>query len=329
MTIEKLPSGSYRIKQMYKGKYFSITCDHKPSQKEALMLLSDKMQDADLVKSSTSFEKCSHKYIESKSNILSPSTIGGYEKVLRQISDNFKNKNIYDITQLDIQQEINRYAAGRKPKTVANMHGFISAVLGLFRPNMNISTTLPQKVKFEPYTPTEDDIKTILEESKSNIDYHIMFQLGVLGLRRSEACCISPDDIEGNLLSIDKAIVYDKDGKLVIKHMTKTTEGKRTIYLPNQLIEEIKTYGKQFDKLPSNLVAELHRIQDRKKIQRFRFHDLRHFYASYCHAQGMSDADILASGGWQSDYTMKRVYRHAMEEEKIKNQQNVANKILL
>lgn len=325
MKIEKLPSGSYRIRQAYKGQRYSIVVDHKPSQKEALLLMSDKLQD--VTGSTGTFNAKAREYIDSKSNILSPSTIGGYEKILRNISDDFKKLNINDIDQLDVQKEINRYADGRSPKSVRNLHGFISSVLSLFRPNMVLRTTLPQKIKYEGYVPTEDDIRKILTAS-SGTPYHVPFQLGVLGMRRSEVCAASPDDIHGNMLSIDKALVYDKDNKLITKLYTKTTEGKRSIFLPDSLISEINSQGKVFDMLPSNLVAELHRIQKRLSIPEFRFHDLRHFYASYSHEQGMSDADIMASGGWSSDYVMKSVYRHSMEKSKEENQMKIANGIL-
>ena len=33
MKIEKLPSGSYRIRKMYKGKTYTVIFDYKPTQK--------------------------------------------------------------------------------------------------------------------------------------------------------------------------------------------------------------------------------------------------------------------------------------------------------
>lgn len=63
---------------------------------------------------------------------------------------------MYDITALDVQKEINRYSVGHSPKTVYNFHGFISPILGMFRPNLKLNTTLPQKVKNEPYIPFHD-----------------------------------------------------------------------------------------------------------------------------------------------------------------------------
>lgn len=326
MKIEQLPSGSYRIRKTYNKKVYTIVFDHKPSQKEITMALADKMENCDSYQSGT-FESKAKEYIKVKSNVLSPSTIGGYEKVLRCISDEFKQTNIINIDQIMIQKEINDYSVGRAPKTVKNMYGFITAVFGLFRPSMSINVTLPQAIKFEPYLPKEEEIKAILKAVKGT-DYSIPFQLGVLGMRRSEVCAASIDKINGSFLLIDSAYVFDANNKPLIKQLTKTTEGKREIYLPDSLIEEISQKGYIFSKQPHNLVRVLHEKQDELNIPRFRFHDLRHFYASYAHENGMSDAEIMASGGWSSDYTMKTIYRHAMEKEKQSKQKKIASGLI-
>ena len=39
MKIEKLPSGSYRIRKTYKGKTYAVIFDHKPTQKEAMQAM--------------------------------------------------------------------------------------------------------------------------------------------------------------------------------------------------------------------------------------------------------------------------------------------------
>jgi hypothetical protein len=41
MNISKLKSGSYRIRETRKGKTYSVTVDHKPTQAEARALLDD------------------------------------------------------------------------------------------------------------------------------------------------------------------------------------------------------------------------------------------------------------------------------------------------
>ena len=44
MKIEKLKSGSYRIRKMYKGLVYSVVVDYKPTQKEALILLAHELK---------------------------------------------------------------------------------------------------------------------------------------------------------------------------------------------------------------------------------------------------------------------------------------------
>lgn len=296
--------------------------DHKPTQAEILSALGEK----DFSAKKGSFLYCANSYIESKSNVLSPSTIKAYQSILDSvIPDDFKKKNIAQIDQQDIQYLINDYASEHSPKSVRNLHGFISAVLRQFRPQMRIYTTLPQKCPNEPYTPTEEDIRRILDASKDDKTYHVAFQLGVMGLRRSEICALTLDDIDGNTLTIDKAYVQGIGNKWYVKS-TKTTAGTRKIYIPDSLIAEIKENGCIYEGYPNKMYVALKRYQDKLGIPRFRFHDLRHFFASYAHSKGIPDADIMASGGWKSDYTMKQIYRHELSAEK--SQKIVYNSLL-
>ena len=39
MKIEKLPSGSYRIRKMYKGQMYTVVFNEKPTQKEAMQAM--------------------------------------------------------------------------------------------------------------------------------------------------------------------------------------------------------------------------------------------------------------------------------------------------
>lgn len=316
MKIEQTPSGKYRVRKMVNGVTTVITFDHKPSKAEVINSISERLK---AVPKKGTFLSCAKSYIKSKSNVISPSTIKGYTSVLNSISEDFKKMDLSNITQIDIQTVINDYAADHAPKTVRNLHGFISAVMKQYRPDMVIYTTLPQKDVIELYIPTEDDIKKILEACKDVPFYHIPFQLGIMGLRRSEVCALTLHDISGNTLTINKALVKDVNNNWIVKK-TKTAAGTREIYVPDQLVKEIRQYGKIFEGNPTTLLYGLNKYQDKLGIPRFRFHDLRHFFASYAHSQGISDADIMASGGWKSDYTMKSIYRHEMNAREAQKQ---------
>lgn len=309
MKIEKISGKTYRVRKQINGEKITLTFDHKPTQMEIFEALSSR----DPISNKDTFEECARAYISSKSNVLSPSTIRGYNAVLRTMPDDFKSLSISKITQIDIQTLINNNASIHKPKTTRNLHGFISAVLRQYRPSLNLYTTLPKKAEIEYYTPSEDDIKRILTASSNKPFYHIPFQLGVMGLRRSEICALTLDDIKDNILTINKSMVMDINSNWVVKPSSKTDAGNRNIYIPAALVEEITKQGFIYKGKPGSLLDGLNSYQDKLNIPRFRFHDLRHFFASYAHSQGISDADIMASGGWKSDHTMKRVYRHEMK----------------
>ena len=89
MTIEKLPSGNYRITEMRNGIRIRTSIDHKPTQREAKELIEKKINS---YSNSTSFKAAAESYIKSKQNVLSPATIRGYYSLLNNMSDSFKNK---------------------------------------------------------------------------------------------------------------------------------------------------------------------------------------------------------------------------------------------
>ena len=326
MKIECLKNDTYRVRKMVKGVAYTAYFDHEPTQKEALIALAEKMQSAEQGAVKGSFESYCDKYIESRENILSPSTIAGYKKLKKYLSPEFKRKNLYDIGQFDIDVEINKFSSGHAPKYVRNLHGFISAVLRTFRPSMKISTSLPQKKKFEHNLPTEEAVKKILEASKGS-PYHIAFQLAVLGMRRSEICGATIDDLNGNTLTINKASLYDENYKVVTRDNTKTEASTREIYLPDDLVQEINEAGEIFRYNPQALTRALHKYQDMLGLERFRLHDFRGYFASYAHSLGIPDIYIIKMGGWKTDHVMKAVYRDALKDKNKEMQQKITESL--
>lgn len=322
MTIEKA-GNKWRITQMHNGIRYRISLDYKPSKKEAEMLISEKIGTSSPTGSrQDTFEKSAEKYIIIKSNVLSPSTIRGYRTIIKSLSESFKHTKTCEVSQELIQKEINDYSVEHSAKSTINLHGFISAVLGVYNPSMKISTTLPQKRKYEAVTPSEEDIKTILNDV-AGTKYEVPFRLGCYGMRRGEICAITAADLDGNMLHIDKAKVLTQEGQWIIKPFPKTTESERTIYIDDEVAELLKNQGYAYTENPERLSKHLHSIQKRLNLPRFRFHDLRAYYASMAHALGIVDACIMANGGWSSTNILNRVYKRTFEEKQID-----ANRIL-
>lgn len=323
MKIEKLPSGNYRVRKMFRGKTYTVIFDHEPDQREAFRAVSDEMENEKEKSTKMTFRQAAEEYISVKENILSPSTIREYTRNIDRLSDKFTSIKIADITALDVQKEINALSKDKSPKTVRNYHGFISAVLGMFRPRLILNTTLPQSVKNEPYIPSDDDIKQILKAIE-NTQFEIPVLLACYGLRRSEICALTLDDLDGNTFTINKAMVMDSEKEWVIK-TTKTTDSTRDVIIPPILAEKIRTQGFIYQGHPNSISKHLTRLQDRLGMPHFSIHKLRHYFASKMSELGIPVEDILKMGGWRSDHVMKNVYRHSLQTKKA--QQEASDKL--
>ena len=314
MTVEKLPSGNYRISEMRNGIRTRITLDHKPTKAEARDLIEARLG---IVNDTTPFKRAAETYIESKSNILSPSSIRGYTSIVKHLPDNFLNAPICSINHSTLQILINSLSSQYKPKTVRNTSAFIMSVLKFFDFEIK-SPSLPAKEIKIDYIPTEEDIKRILAEVKGT-KYEVPFVLGTLGLRRSEICALTKEDLNGNVLTINKALVLDKHNVWTLKHTTKTDKSTRTVVVPDYIAELIRKDG-ACPCTPHSLYWKLQRVQVSLDIPRFPFHKLRHFFASYLHENGFTDKQIQEMGGWATGNIMKSVYQHAMSMDSAKSE---------
>lgn len=325
MKIEKRSGDSYRVRKMYKGQMYTATFDYKPTQKEAMQAMAKELEKVKSDHVHMTFKRAAESYVDMKRNVLSPRTIKEYSETAKRLPEWFCRLPVSDIDQIQINRLVNELSKDKSPKTVRNYHGFITAVLGTFYPNLKIYTTLPQRVKSEPYTPSQEDVKRILEEVRDT-PFEIPITLACYGMRRSEICALTPGDIEGDTVRINKAMVQGESKKWVIK-TTKTIESTRNIIIPQELADKIKGQGYIYRGHPGNITKHLERVEDRLQIPRFPLHKLRHYFASQMSALGVPEADILKMGGWETDHVMKSVYRHSMMDKEEQAKREAAEKL--
>jgi len=335
MKIEKR-SGSYRVQKMINGKRYSLTFADKPTKKE----IEEEVQRirntsiTTLNASNRTFKECAEELLVIKDNVLRTSTKRGYRSYLRNLDEDFKKTKLKDIDNVVLQKLINDLSKKNSPKTVENKYTFVIEVLATFSPDVRFNVNLPQAINYEYYIPTSEEVKAILDIT--NEKYYPIFLLGCHGLRWSEVMALSVDDIQNNEVRITKAKVYDDIKKeWIIEEYTKTTESKRNVPIDERLANVFIERGYVYKGNNTNTLDYLHRRQDDLGIPHFRFHDLRHYFATELDRsydedgnKTFSDKDIQRLGGWKSDHVMKRVYQHNRVDKNEQLRRKVSSTIM-
>lgn len=288
------------------------------------------LHEGDSPTESMTIRQACESYIASKDSVLSPATIRGYWIIVNNRLSGIMNVNVSDITQIQIQREMNAEAKKYSAKTVHNDHGFLASVLSMFRPDFTLHTRLPQKQQKAPHVPSNNEIETLMKQiESSDCELYKALLLAAFGsLRRSEICALTYDDISGDVISINKAMVPDKNNEYVIKHTTKSDAGTRLVTMPHDIILKLRYYSESDMIVQHNPRSVTHRFRtaiQRAGLEHFRFHDLRHYQASILHAMGVPDQYIMARGGWKTDTTLKSVYRHQMDDKRHEVENNICN----
>ena len=341
-TAKKLPSGSWRCRvyshteevlqpdgtKKEKKIYKSFTCDD-PTPKgkrkcEAEAAAWADRKEFQLARSNKlTFGDALDQYIEARSAVLSPGTIREYKRSRKKDLQELMEKQLDRITQNDIQKAINKEALTHSPKSVKNMHGLVSAVFDVYRPDFRLKTKLPEKVRPKLNIPSESDIKRLLEVVKDT-DMEVPVLLAAFGpMRRGEICALDSDHINGNVVHVEYSIAMN-DKREWVKKRPKSYAGDRYITFPDFVIAKISNINGNITELnPGMITNRFNRILKRYEIPGFRFHDLRHYSASMLHAMNVPDHYIMQRGGWGSDTVLKQVYRHVLEEETKKQNDRI------
>ncbi len=327
VRLQKLDSGSYRARvNMGNGKYKSFTGKDKrdvqlrAAQFEAQIKVERSCENP---YAAMTLSEAMEKYIESKENILSPKTVREYKQLKKKYLLKLQNLSLYDITQSDIQVAINIESANHAPKTVRNIHGLLSSTLKMFRPEMRLTTTLPQKIKPDIVIPEENDIVALFNQVyNTEIEIPVLLA-AVCGMRQSEISALrwNSVDFQKGVISINAAKVLDENNKYVEK-VTKSTSGKRTIKMLPQMKEALARHydpQKEFvTDLKSNNIYKHYKRALKKCCpnKNYTFHELRHYAASVMIMLGIPLKYIADYLGHETEDMVKRVYGHIMLDKK-------------
>ena len=162
---------------------------------------------------------------------------------------------------------------------------------------------------------TDEEMRILLKATEGT-ELGLAIRLAAfIPARRSEICAICPKtDIEGNFITINKAMVQNPDREWVIKQ-PKTYSGYRTVEMPPEIIKLIPKNADKAISCHPDILYERFRNKLKELGLSFRFHDLRHYGATFLHAQGVPDKYIMQRGGWSSVATLQNIYTHCLPEK--------------
>lgn len=249
-------------------------------------------------------------YIELKRPILSPSTIAGYEKILRCNFADFMHVRVSQLTKLKCQQMVAEESRRISAKSVANAWGFISSALRMYGYEFKVS--LPERADKVVQIPSP----SVLIPAIVGSDVELPCLLAVwCGLTMSEIQGVQKDDIKGDLLVIDRVVV-DVNGVPTVKDQGKEEKRTRAVRLPQYVQDRFVDWDGTWMRPKSIYKAWAKLLRD-NDLPHMTFHQLRHSFATTGAMLNIPAKVMMEKGGWKTPYTMERVYQHTFTRDRI------------
>ena len=258
------------------------------------------------------------RYINARKASLSPSTIKYYHKCMRTSFQSLMDKDINKIKESDVQIEVNKLALVNEPKTVKNKYGLFMSVMKKYAHRPPQEIFLPKRKKSDIYIPTKEEVEVLLESVKGT-KYEIPIMLGAFcGLRRGEVTALTWNDVDvtRKVIHINKAIGDSEQG--YITKAPKSYAGYRDVDIPDRLFSVL--CERQRKGLPlidisiHALTKRFPRLLERAGLPKFRYHDLRHYFASVLLTLGIPDLYVIKIIGHSTTDMLKRNYQHIMKD---------------
>lgn len=317
IVAHRLPSGNYRV-QLYIGKdetgkriYKSFT-DPDP---DAAIMAAREYKESKGKPEVITVGAAVDQYIQSKENILSPSTIEGYETVKARRIESIKDLEVHEFDSAAAQRYVNELCRSFSPKTVRNTWGLVSSAICSICPEKRYNITLPAKQKQIREMPDAQDVINAIRGT--DIELPALLAMW-LSLRMSEVRGLKYKDITRNVLTVRRAVLLLHGGD-VVREQTKTYNSTRRITLPPYLV---KLIGKgepdeYIVKMAKNTIYSKFTAHiEAAGLPHMRFHDLRHMNASIMLQLGIPEKYAMERGGWTTNSTLQNVYQHTFSKER-------------
>jgi len=337
--VERLPSGAFRIRanKTINGKTVRKSFSVHPKEcggseklaKKKCRHMADEWilaKEESIIKGQT-VKEAVESYIDSRSKVLSPSTLLGYRQILKALSP-IHDVYITDIDTPTLQGLINEWCESTKRKTMKNRLSFLMSVLDYCKIDKKFKLNYGQNDSKEVQSPDVQDVKMLIDNAPDTL--RSIIYLAAFGtLRRGEIAGLKQKDIsrDMNTVSVNGDIVYT--GEKWVYKLPKTEGSVRTVQLPKFIIDSLPKSDDPDDfvfNLSPNAITDRFRRLSYKLGFNYSLHSLRHFAASFRSDIGIPRKYIEEAGGWESDSKiLQSVYDNKLNSSRRKYTQITNN----
>ena len=266
-------------------------------------------------------------YIESRTAVLSPTTIKGYKYIrnnrFKLLMDTQISKLNRRVLQMAVNDELKLTTRTGEPISVKSVKEACSLIVTAAKyidEDFHIGDiTYPRRPAPEYTTPDPDMLSAIFKAVKGTDVELPVYLAAWLSLRTSEIKGLKWSDVHDDYISITGAMLTGESGQEIYRDVGKTTSSIRKIPLP-ALIRDM------FDTIPhgdddfvfhfgaNTIYAHYNRALRSAGLAPGRFHDLRHANASIMLMLGVPDRYAQDRGGWSSTHVMKSAYQQTFDK---------------
>ena len=314
----KMTSGNYYIQLRLNGVSIPVTASTATECKQQAALIKAEHKAGKRLKRCKDTKTLADgidELIESKSNILSKSTIRGYTGIKNTRFQSVMNKPLS--ARRDWQRIINEEAAQCSAHTVKNAWSVVSSVLkanDIEVPNVVLPPIIPNEHKWL----TPDEILVFIDAVK-DLDWAAAPLLGLHSLRRSEIYAVLQNggiDLEEGVIHVRGAVVMDENNNLVYQESNKTSNSRRDIpIMIPELAAVIARGDTNIDIHPNTLHNRINSLCKKAGLPEVGTHGLRHSFASLAYYLGWPEQHTMKIGGWSDIQTMRKIYTHLAEKD--------------
>lgn len=289
------------------------------------------------------FEVVTEEWLKYKKNTVKKSTYYNYSySVAKYLYPSFAGKNITKIKNYD--NFIEELSDTLSPKTVRDIVTKLKEIINFYEEEHNTKINV-KKMSLPKINKKEIQILSNKEKQKLEkycIEQNSLKSLGILiclntGLRIGEVCALRWEnvDFESRKIHIEKTIerIYSKEENktIVIIDTPKSITSVRTIPINSKLyniLKQIRGKSKKTDFVltgssehyvePRNYQYHFKEILKRSKVKKYKFHTLRHTFATNCIEAGMDIKSLSEILGHADVSITLNIYVHSSDKIKRK-----------